>query len=136
MTDITVTPGSVVSGANAIKQQGICGETILQGQSLYKAAATGLWMKADCNSATAEARAGTAIALSGGSVNQPLTVQTEGDITIGGTVVPGTPYCVSNTAGGICPWSALTTGDYVSLLGLGKTTAAISLKPQSVNVAL
>jgi hypothetical protein len=44
-------------------------------------------MLADSDSATAEARKPTGIALNGAALNQPLAVQKSGDITAGGTLV-------------------------------------------------
>ena len=64
-----------------------------------------------------------AIALCGASAGQPVVVATSdtGGITIGGTTTVGTIYCVSATAGGICPWADLASTNYVTILGVGQT---------------
>ena len=54
-------------------------------------------------------------------------MQTGGKITIGATVVPGTMYGISATAGGICPMADLTTGNYVTPLGLAISTTVLDM---------
>lgn len=127
MADLTLTATSVAPGANAVTIQGVAGETITAGQPVYLAAATGKWMKADCDSATAEARVATGIALGGAAINQALVIQTAGDITIGATLTLGTAYYLSKTAGGICPFADLTTGAYPQLIGFAKSTSVLAL---------
>jgi hypothetical protein len=136
MSDITITAASVVKGAGATLESGYAGETITAGMAIYKASATGLWMKADSNSATAEAKKPRGIALCGSSLNQPVVVQTGGDITIGATVVAGTIYCLSATAGGICPQADLTTGDDVAVVGVAKSATVLGLSLYAPGVTL
>lgn len=135
MADITITAANVVSGSNAKKTSGTIGEAVTAGQVGYKADATEKWMLADNNSATAEVRQGIGIFLNGGGLNQPCVVQTEGDITVGGTLVPGATYFLSDTAGGICPAADLATGQYVCLLGVAKSASVLTLDIQFPNVA-
>lgn len=136
MVDITITAANVVAGSNALKETGTAGETITAGQALYKASATKKWMKADSNSATAEARQATAIALTGSALNQPIVVLKSGDITIGATLTAGTAYYLSDTAGGICPLADVGSGEYVCLLGLAKSTTVLTVDIQYPGVAL
>jgi len=51
-----------------------------------------------------------------------------GQITIGGTVVVGTVYTSSSTAGGIAPVTDNATGDYVSVIGVGISATVILVK--------
>lgn len=136
MADLVITAASVVKGADARTVEGIAGETILAGQVVYLAAATGKWMKADNNSATAEVRQATGIALTGSSLNQPIVVQKSGQITIGATLVAGTAYYLSDTPGGICPLADLLTGEYVCLLGLASSATVLNLDIQYPGVSL
>ena len=135
MADLTITAASVVQGALARTEVGIAGETITAGMAVYKAS-TGLWMKADSNSATAEARAATAIALTGSSLNQPIVVQTSGTITIGATMTAGIQYYLSDTAGGICPVADIGSGEYVDLVGLSTSTTVMTLNFKYSGVSL
>jgi hypothetical protein len=136
MADLSITAGSVVSGTGAIKTPGVCGETITAGQAVYRDSATGLWLKADSNSATQAARAAQGIALNGGALNQPIVVQTGGDITIGATMTAGIAYYLSDTAGGICPVADIGSGEFVCLIGLSKSTTVLALNFHAINVSL
>jgi hypothetical protein len=53
-------------------------------------------------------------------------VQTAGDITIGGTVAVGKPY-VLGTAGGIIPVDDIAGGEFVTYVGVGKTSSVLTL---------
>jgi len=136
MADITITANNVVKGSNAVVENGTAGETIAAGKAVYKDATTGKYMLADSNSATVAARQARGIALNGAALNQPLAVQTKGEITIGGTLTAGTDYYLSDTAGGICPRADIGSGEYVCLLGLAKTTAILTIDIQFPNVSL
>lgn len=136
MTDLSLTPANVVAGDNAQRASGNAGETIAAGKAVYLSSTTKKWMLADSNSATVEARKATGIALNGASLNQPIDVQTSGDITIGGTLTAGTAYFLSDTPGGICPLADVGTGEYVCQLGLAKSTTVLALAIQFPNVAL
>lgn len=130
MSDISITAANVIAAAGGSTKQGQAGETITAGMPVYQDPTSHKWMKADCNSATAVARQAGGIALCGAALNQPIVVLLSGDVTIGGTLVAGEPYYLSGTAGGIRPKADLTTGDYVCLLGLAKSTTVLSLAIQ------
>lgn len=136
MANLTITAANVVAGANAAVDGGVAGEAITAGQAVYKSSATKKWLLADSNSATAEARQATGIALNVASLNQPVDVQKGGDITIGAALTAGTAYYLSDTPGAICPLADVGSGEYVCLLGLAKTTAVLALDVQFPNVAL
>lgn len=136
MADLTITATNVLQGSNASTQQGQFGETVTAGQVVYRSSTTALWMRADSNSATIEARHALGIALNGGANGQPATVQTAGDITIGATLTPGAAYYVSANPGGICPVTDVTTGSAVCQLGLAESTSVLSLAIQFPNVTL
>lgn len=127
MADITVTAGNVVQGTDAVTGDGTAGETLTAGQVVYrKASDSGKFWKAQCDGTSAEATC-VGIALNGGSAGQPIRIQTAGGINPGGTVAVGTVYAVSATAGGIAPITDLTTGHYITTLGVGTTTSNIKL---------
>lgn len=136
MTDISITAASVVAGADATRVDGIAGEAIAAGKPVYLSATTKKWMLGDSNSATVEARKVKGVALNGAALNQPIAVQTGGDITIGATLTPGAGYYLSDTPGGICPLADVGSGEYVCLLGLAKSASVLGLNIQFPNVAL
>lgn len=127
MSDLSITAGSVVKGANALVEHLHAGETITAGQALYIDTSTKLFMKADANAGTAAARQATHIALNGASLNQPLCAQKAGDITIGATLTPGTTYYLSDTPGGICPLADVGSGEYFCIIGIAKSATVLSI---------
>jgi len=136
MADITVTAANVAQGTGAaVDHQFLAGETITAGQSVYRKASDGRWWKAQCDSAAEEVGNGTAsvprfgVSLHGALAGQPLSVQTSGPYTAGGTVVAGTPYVVSATAGGICPHADLVATNKVTFIGYGISTTQIQIAP-------
>lgn len=137
MADIIITAASVVAGSDAdILAPSLAGETIAAGKAVYKASTTKKWMLADSNSATAEARTAGGISLNSASLNQPLSVQKSGDITIGGTLTAGVAYYLSDTPGGICPVEDIGSGEYSCILGIAKSATVLDLNIQASGVAL
>lgn len=127
MADLSITAANVIAGANNRQQTVVAGETITAGQPVYRDASTGKYLKADANAASAAAREATGIALNGASNGQPLTIQTSGQITIGGTMTAGIAYYLSDTAGGICPVADIGSGEYVDLIGIAVSTTVLDL---------
>ncbi len=125
MTDVSITAANVVKGADAMTEQGTAGATITAGQTVYLDDATGKFLLSDNNAAGKKTVRG--IALHGASLNQPLTIQKRGDITIGGTLTAGSGYYLSGTAGGIAPVADITSGMDVVFLGLAKSTSVLAL---------
>ena len=136
MADLTVTAASALPGSNAAVVHGTAGETITAGKVVYQSSTTKKWMLADNDSATAEAKVPQGIALNGAALNQPVSVQKSGDITIGATLTPGAAYYLSSTAGGICPVADVASGDNVVLLGLAKSATVLALDIQVSGVTL
>lgn len=128
MADISITAANVQAGSGAAIQRGTAGATITAGQVVYKDSADNEYKLADADSATAAVKVPVGIALNGASDGQPLSVQTGGDITIGGTLVAGTTYCLSATPGAIAPQADITTGDDVVVLGVAKSTTVLALR--------
>ena len=137
MADLPVTAASCVPGANAVLEYGVAGETITAGQAVYlDEASTGKYLKADADSATAAARTARGIAVNGASLNQPLTIQKSGLITLGATLTANTPYYLSGlAAGGICPIADVGAGEYLCQIGIARTTAVLNIDIQATGVS-
>lgn len=137
MTDLTITPASVLSSGTATVEHGTAGATITAGQTVYKEAATGKFKLTDTNSGSAgdEIRSVYGIALNGASNGQPLAVHRAGPITIGATVVAGTAYFASETAGGIQPVDDVGT-ESVAFLGFATTAAIIDVAIKNTGVVV
>lgn len=136
MSDLTITAASVLAGAGASIKHGIAGATITAGKALAQDPATGKYVLADSNSATASVRAAKAIALNGASDGQPVAVLTGGPVTIGATLTPGVAYYLSDTPGGICPVADVGSGEYSVLLGMATSASVLDVDPQASGVAL
>ena len=135
MADLTITAANVVSGTGARIEEGTAGVALTAGQAVYLDSTTDSFKLADCDSATAAARSPRGIALHAAAVGQPIAVHRKGPITIGATVAASGIYCLSATAGGICPAADLASGDYTVILGLGKSTTQIEVNIMEAGVA-
>lgn len=130
MSAISITPGSVTPGSNAvIDKDHNAGATITAGQAVYLDSATNKYLLSDADAAGKGVVDG--IALNGASDGQPIAVQTGGTINIGATVAVGTSYVLGTTAGAINP-NADATSTWVKVhIGVATTTSAIALKIQN-----
>lgn len=128
MADITITAANVSEGTGAQLGYGKAGAAITAGQALYIDTGDSNKLKlADCDNASSIVRQFAGVALGNAAIGQRVTYQKGGEINIGGTVVPGTVYCLSDTAGGIRPVADQGAGDYTQIVGVGKTTGVIKL---------
>lgn len=128
MADLTITAANVLAGSGAATEVGTAGATVTAGQVVYLDTSGPSFKLADCNSATAAVRQPYGIALHAAGSGQPLVILKSGPITIGATVAVGVTYFLSGTAGGIRPAADNTTGDYVSIVGIGTSTTVIDVK--------
>ena len=126
--DLTITAENVVPSSGYGFTDGTAGEAITRGQTVYLKSSDNEFYKADCDNTAATATV-KGIALQDAANGQPLRVQTSGSITIGATVTVGTIYVASDTAGGIKPHGDLASDDYVSIIGVGTTSAIITMLP-------
>lgn len=135
MADISVTPANVAKSTGAVIETGLGGEAIDAGECVYKVASTGKFKLAQCDAATDDDVYGIALNKCQAD-GQPVTVQVRGSITIGGTVTVGTPYFVSATAGGICPFADLVSTNYVTLIGIGISATVIKMQKLTTSVQI
>lgn len=127
MAALTVTAASVVPASNAIIDRSkYAGETITAGQPVYISTSDGKAYKADADASAAAATA-YGIAVGGASANQPIAIQTGGDINVGATLTANTAYIVGSTAGAINPIADITTGWYGCLLGISTSTSNLRM---------
>lgn len=136
MADLSITAANVVKGSGASVKHGIAAEALTAGQAIHKLASDGDLYLSDADHATAAKRACSGIALHDAAIGQPIAYQDDGQIDIGATVVVGTVYCLSDTAGGICPVADLASGDYVTIIGVGVTATDLGLSLYESEVAV
>jgi hypothetical protein len=133
MAVLSITAANVAPGTGAKTKSGTAGAAVTQGQPVYLDASTIKLMPADADLIASAAVVG--VTLNAAAAGQPVVYQTSGDITIGATVVPGTAYYASTTAGGICLESDLASGDFATFLGFAKSNTVISIDIKASGVA-
>jgi hypothetical protein len=131
MADLAPTVAEIKpTGANAVIESAIAGVTITAGQAVYIDPADN---KAKLAVATS---LGTArvkgLALHAALADQPVDIQTDGDVTWGTTTPPvtGVAYFLSGTAGAISPHLDATTpasAEYLTVVGVMAGTGVIRL---------
>ena len=134
MADISVTAAAVIAAATATKETGTFGATITAGQVVALDTATGKYVLADADG-SAIIRVPRGIALNGGGDGQPGTIVKAGDVTFNAALTAGVSYYLSPTPGGIAPRADILTGDYVTHLGIAKSTTVLALDIQYGSVA-
>lgn len=139
MADYTITATEVTAGTGATVRHGIAGATITAGQSLYLDSATDTLKLAQCDGTAAEATF-VGIALNGGSSGQTIAYVAQGDINLDTAALTGATKgevaVVSATAGGIAPNEDLATTQYVSIIGVMKTSnpGVLTVAPNNTGV--
>lgn len=126
MTDLTITATSVVGDGAGKRSFGTAGEAITAGQAVYLDATVNKWKLADSDSVTSGANKAGGIALNGAALNQPVTVQVEGDVTLEKTplTTPVNSAFTTETTGG-----TLAAGTYYyrvsAINAAGETLASL-----------
>lgn len=134
MADVTQTAANVRVNATGSRQKAVqLGETVSPGMPLYENA-DGKYWKAGASSATLANAKG--IALMYGDANDFVQMLEEGEMDMGGTLVLGEGYLVSNTAGNIMPLGDLSTGEFPHLLGWASTAGNLKVINQNTTTNL
>jgi hypothetical protein len=140
MADLSQTAASVKRGSTTTPTQNVqYGETITQGQPLYRAT-DGKWYRCDANDGVAKAVVGgialtPGVADEGGTIALPSSTPGASLVNLGATLAVGTPYGVSATVGAIAPIADITSTQFVSIIGIATTTAVLSFMPSISNTA-
>lgn len=132
MADLTQTAANVGIGADTEFIRVQVGESVTQGQPGYRGASN-KWFQTDAN-LSAAAAAAEGIFMTPAATDGYAIVAVGGDVNLGATLAVGETYAVSRTKGRICPIADLTTGDYVTHLGVAKSTSLMPLNPQPSGV--
>lgn len=140
MADLTQTAANVASGASTLKVRQVqYGESVTQGMPVYLSTSDSKYYQCDADASASAVAAG--IALTPGSTNGygiialPATEPGKALVNLGATLAVGTVYAVSATKGAICPIADLSTGDYITTLGIATTAALLDLQIAISNTA-
>jgi len=126
MADLSITAANVGVTSGAVIELVQVGESVTQGQPAYKKALDGLYYKADANASSATAAA-LGVFLTPASTSGYALIVKSGSYLAGATLTVGETYVVSATAGGIAPLSDVTTGWYVTILGVASSASTLAL---------
>ena len=129
MADLTITVSNMVPATGYTAESAyLAGATITRGQSVYLSAVN-TWLLADADaSALAAGSTAVGISLSDVVATQPMLVMQSGSLSFGAILTKGKIYCVSATAGGICPYADLTSAANVTILGIASSTSALTMR--------
>lgn len=137
MADLVITTANVkIVNSNTRVVTVLAGEAIAIGQAVYLDTVDSDYLLADGTTATKALVAG--IALTSCANAGYFLMLTANTYVVGATVVAGTPYYLSDTAGAgaICAHADLLTGDFVTLIGHAISTTEIELDLTPVGIAV
>jgi len=134
MADLSPVIASVAAGSGVTLRTGTAGETIIAGDSLYIDLTDGNKMRRTAATAAASS-VFAGIAVCSAATGQPVVYYGDGQITIGCVVALGIIYCVSPSAGKICPSADLVPGNYVTIIGMPSTTLLLYMSPRISGIA-
>ena len=127
MADLSVTVTGVHPYSGGTVSSPVqAGEIITEGEPVYLKAADSKYYACDADEAAKALAAGIAVSPAP-AADDYFVMQTAGDIDLGATLTVGEIYCVSNTAGGIMPCGDLSTGEYVTILGIAETASKLAI---------
>lgn len=124
LTQTAANVGLTDDGLATTLLTGLAGEALTQGQPVYL---NGSYYKCDADAGQPNAVA-KGIVLTPGATGETVVIAPTGTtIDVGATLTVGETYVVSATAGAIAPIGDLTTGDYVTILGVAKAAGKLVL---------
>lgn len=138
MADLTITASSVLPGSSAsIINDYTAGAELTAGTFVYLDSSN-IWQKVDADSATGtESTRRFGVCLNHAYTGQRVSVDIkDDDLTVGATLVTGTTYVGSTTAGALAPSSDLASGDYPVVAFIAKSTSKGNLNPAAAGAAI
>lgn len=135
MADLVIVAADVKVGSNAQTATVTAGEAITAGQVVYLDSVSGKYLLSD-NDVDAPTAVVRGIALDNASIDQPVVIQTSGEIIlgVGSFLTVGETYHLTDTPGGIGPIADLLVGQYVSLLGVAISGTTLRFNAQNSGV--
>lgn len=127
MADVTITLANIEETASTVTQKVQCGEAVTGGQAVYLKSADSKYWLAVNSSEEASKIAGIMITPKVATDGYGTMATLVGDLVIGGTLVAGTVYVASSTAGAIHPTDDLATTEWVHAAGVAEDTAILKL---------
>lgn len=137
MADLTITTTAIIPGATATIKTGIAGAVILPGKPVYLDPDTSTIKIADSNDADVDVRTSIGISVNSAvAIGQPISYIKDGTLGMGAILTKGVTYCLSDTAGGICPQADVGAGEEVVILGVASSTANLEVGLRDTGIVI
>jgi len=129
MADLVITATDVEVENNNAGTFVRFGAAVTQGQVVYRSTADNKYYLADCDASATARAAGIVISNADADNYGYILSGTNAKINLGATLAQGEVYVVSDTAGNIMPITDLTSGQYITILGIAESTSLLRLRP-------
>lgn len=138
MADLTQTAANVAPRAGCAILLVTAGEAITQGMPVYRSQSDSKYYKADSDASATADVAGIAATPSSADGDRFVIAKNKSgstaDINLGATLTQGETYVVSTNAGAVAPIGDLTTGDYISYLGVASSTSILQMNLNATGI--
>lgn len=127
MADLSQTAANVgLSGVGGTLRNATAGEAITQGQPVYRLSSDQKYYRCDSDAEASAIAAGIAMTPAATDGNFVLA-ENSSIVDLGATLTVGETYCVSTNVGAVAPIGDLTTGDYITILGVATVADTLPL---------
>ena len=128
MADLVILPANVREGADPQNkfERGKAGEVIDAGEVVYFEKSTSLYKLASND--TAEKAAVRGFASNSAELNQPIRIQSRGELSVG-SGVQATAYFLSGTPGKVIPEAEVLAADFKTLCSIAKLSNRMQVQP-------
>ena len=133
MAILSITSANVRPGAGAVEQKVTAGGTITGGMPAYRKASDGKYYAGDANIGAEEA-AIAGIAMTNAGADEEFFLQTEGELTTGGTMTVGQLYMLGILAGEVRECVDHIAGSFPTTLYAAKSATVATLQIASGGV--
>lgn len=128
MADLSITAANVgIAGSTASVRKVQVGEAVTQGQPGYYVGSENKYYQTDADDSATKADAKCVFLTAAAADGYAIAAFNGAELSLGATLSVGERYFVSDTKGGIKPSGDLSSGDYVTLLGIARTASQITL---------
>ena len=129
MADLILNSDDVLTVTNSFPSliKGTAGENITAGDILYFSPSASKYLKAKADNLLSADAVG--VACNTAANGQPVEILTSGVISLGAGLTSGIIYVLSSaTAGALCLASDLSSGDYVTVIGIAKDADQLQVR--------
>ena len=138
MADLTQTAANVAPRDGCAILLVTAGEAITQGMPVYRNSTDSKYLRADADALASADIAGVAVTPAAADGDKFVIAKNKSgstaDINLGATLTQGETYVVSTNVGAVAPIGDLTTGDYISYLGVASSTSILQMRLNATGI--